>query len=309
MVNIDPLKCRIDYTKRGLSLGSCFASELTLKLRRLFLPVTVNPFGTLYNPLSVADAIIRLASGEQFSEDDLCFDGELWHSFSHHHSFNSTDKIQMLETINSAFKQGVEALQKADYVIITLGTTRIFRHIDSNRTVANCHKFPATFFVQERLDVKQTVEPLEQIFNTILADKSVILSVSPIRYYNYGLADNSLNKAIIRMAVEELCKRCPNVEYFPAYEIMIDELRDYHYYKPDTVHPTDRAVEYIARRFLDATMDTETLDLVTKVKNIVIAMEYKPIDPTTEDFARFRSDIRLRIEEFRKSHPEVDFLM
>jgi len=268
LVNIAPLKCRIDYSKRGLSLGSCFAYEVASRLNKMRLPqITVNPFGMLYNPISISGAIERLASGVHFSESDLCFDGELWHSFAHHHSFSSANPKQMLEAINTTFDEGVEALQKADYVIITFATTWIFRHIGSNRIVANCHTFPETDFVQERLNVKQITETFERIFNAILAGKQVILTINPIMDLQNGLIENSLCKAILRVAIAELCEKCPNVEYFPAYEIMVDELRDYSFYKSDMIHPNLQAVDHIVRRFVDVAMDTEIREVAMILKN------------------------------------------
>jgi len=307
-VDISPLKCRIDYAKAGLSIGSCFAQEVAMRLRRLRLPIAVNPFGVLYNPLSVADAIERLAGGEHFTEADLCFDGELWHSFAHHGSFSSTEVKRTLEMINSALDEGGEMLRRADYMIITLGTAWIFRHIDSGRRVANCHKFPAKNFVRERLSVGQTVENLENIFRAVLPNMRIILSVSPIRHIKDGLAENSLSKAVLRVAAAELCERCPNVEYFPAYEIMMDELRDYRFYKTDMLHPSEQAVDYIAERFMQAAMESDTHRLISKVEKIVTAMEHRPINPDTEAYARFRSEIETKIEELGKSHPEIVFL-
>jgi lysophospholipase L1-like esterase len=261
----------------------------------------------LYNPLSVAGAIERLAGREHFTKVDLCSDGELWHSFAHHGSFSSRDAGQMLETINAVLDEGVEALQKADYMIITFGTAWVFRHIDSGMTVANCHKFPAKDFVRERLEVRQIVESFEKIFRTVLSEKRVVLSVSPIRHIKDGLAENSLSKAVLRVAVAELCERCPNVEYFPAYEIMMDELRDYRFYKADMIHPSEQAVGYIAERFMDATVDQDTRELVSKVEKIVTALEHRPMNSETETYTRFHSELETKIEALEKSHPEIVF--
>jgi len=304
-VNISPLKYKIDSTKRGLSIGSCFAQRVALRLRRLYLSIAINPFGVLYNPQSVADTIERLVGGEPFTEADLCFDGELWHSFAHHGSFSSPSLKRTLNMINTALDDGAEMLRRADYVIITFGTAWVFRHICSGMTVANCHKFPASDFVRERLNVEQMVETFEYIFRTVLSDKRVILSVSPIRHIKDGLAENSLSKAVLRVAAAELCERCPNVEYFPAYEIMLDELRDYRFYKTDMLHPSEQAVDHIAERFMQAAVEHDTRELISKVEKIVTALEHRPMNPDTEAYARFRSEIETKIEELRKSHPEI----
>ncbi len=242
---------QIDYRSGVVSVGSCFAQNMADKLIKAGFRVEANPFGVLFNPISVADCIERVAAAMPFVEEDFVSDGRRWFCYSLHGSFAGSNKAECVERANRAVERANRALVEADLVILTLGTAMVYQLEDlcATRVVANCHKQPAHLFTRRRLSVEEVVNALSSVVGGVLADKRVILTVSPVRHIGDGLAENSLSKAILRVACAELCERFGNCHYFPAYEILMDDLRDYRFYADDLCHPSAQAVEYLWRKF------------------------------------------------------------
>ncbi len=329
-VNLKPFRWKIDYSMNGLSIGSCFAENIAAKLRMAKFPIVSNPFGVLYNPYTVADTIDALNRARVFTEEDLVREGDLWSCFSFHGSFSSTDKERALEAMNNAVAQGREALAKADYVILTFGTAwvyelnpdygakdddgenlimrakRIVREMARPRIVANCHKFPAKAFSRRRLSVGEIVDIYSILFDTVLRDKLVLLSVSPVRHIKDGLEENNLSKSTLLLAAAELAAKYENVNYFPAFEIVNDELRDYRFYKEDMVHPSDQAVEYVWDIFGEALFTKKTAETVEEVRHIVMAAAHRPLNPESASYRRFLRSMLRKAEALQKKHPTID---
>ena len=269
---VDTGKSRIgiSYKDRIMILGSCFADNVGRKMADLGFNVCVNPFGTLYNPVSVSNSVQRLECGIQFSEDDCIRMGsgsDLICSFSHHTSFARETADEFLENANARLAEAMEFYRNCNKVIITLGTSWCFRHIGTGRIVSNCLKRDAKEFVRLKLDISAEVGILQQIIRKA-PEKSFIMTVSPIRHLKDGAHGNQLSKAALLLAEDELCGMFPGrCEYFPAYEIIMDELRDYRFYAEDMTHPSDQAVNYIWERFCDfALPDSERPLLAEKEK-------------------------------------------
>ena len=258
-------KCRvgISYDDKIMMLGSCFSDNIGKRLSELGFDVCVNPFGTLYNPASIASAVSRLVNGEHFTEKDCVEIGagcERVCSFSHHTSFSGTDAKEFLTKANDALVKASLFFRECNKVIITLGTSWCFRHLERDFIVSNCLKRPAAEFRRERLRVQETADTLQRIID-LCADraaedpefvsKEFIFTVSPIRHFKDGAHGNQISKSTLLLGIEEVVANAENsADYFPAYEIVMDELRDYRFYAEDMCHPSAQAVDYIRERFL-----------------------------------------------------------
>ena len=258
-IEVVPFERRIDHTRRGFSVGSCFAASIAGRLARCKFPLTGNPTGVLYNPFSIAD---------------------------------------LLEV-------GGPELAEADYVLVTFGTAWVYE--EGGRVVANCEKRPAHLFTRRRLSVEEIVERFDGLMQNALSGKQVIFTVSPIRHLKDGFEENSLSKAVLRLAIAEIVARHPAAaQYFPAFEILNDDLRDYRFYGPDLAHPSAEAVEYIWEKFSAAAFGPETLKLLPQIEKIVRAMEHRPFSPDGEEYATFRRTMLGHAREFAALHPEID---
>lgn len=285
-LDIAPYDWQIDHTTRIFSIGSCFADNVAARLSGGGFRVEANPFGVMFNPASVAATIERLASGKPFCDSDFCTDGARYFCYSLHGAFSSTSLAESLTKANRALVVGAEALASADLVIITLGTAWIYER--EGRVVANCHKQPAAQFTRRKLSVAEVVEQIAPLMSGVLRGKRILFTVSPVRHLKDGFAENSLSKATLRVAIDELCRRYPDsCHYFPAYELLNDDLRDYRYYADDMVHPSSVAVEYVWRKFAAATMDAETLEGVAAAERYGRMVAHRITDPTSPETLRF----------------------
>lgn len=249
-------KVRISYKDKILLIGSCFSENIGHELANLGFDVCVNPFGTLYNPQSILNAIERMAFGEPFTQEECTFIGagsEKICSFSHHTSFSRESVDDFLKNANESLKKAAEFYKDCNKVMITLGTSWCFRHIASGKIVSNCLKHPAKEFSRERLSVAEVSEILKRIItfeNEGFQKKEFIFTVSPIRHFKDGAHGNQISKSTLLLGIEDILS-LPGTDYFPSYEIMMDELRDYRFYAEDMCHPTTQAIGYIKERFLN----------------------------------------------------------
>ena len=256
IVEIKPSEWQIGYEDRILMLGSCFADEMGEQMHRRGLHVTSNPFGTLYNPLSIAQAI-NLQISESSNLPMINHDG-LWHSMAHHGAFSRPNKEDAEQAVRGSIEAMQNALAEATVVIVTFGSAWVYEM--EGRIVANCHKMPESRFTRRRLSVDEIVGAWRPIVDRY-PDKRWLFTVSPIRHIRDGLHENQLSKATLLMAVEQLASlegRSGGVSYFPSYEIVLDELRDYRFYADDLVHPSALAVNYIWERFTEVFCTPQT---------------------------------------------------
>ncbi|MBR2325949.1 MAG: GSCFA domain-containing protein [Alistipes sp.] len=300
-ISLQPLAEGIDHSAKIFALGSCFAESISERLRRAKFSVTTNPFGVLFNPLSIASAIDRLADTRAFAVCDIREGKEGFFSFDAHSSLDGKTQTEIFANLNQAVAQGSKALHDAEWVIITFGTAWVYER--EGKVVANCHKQPSQEFVRRRLSVEEIVERYRPLFEGILRDKKVILTVSPVRHVGDGLQENSVSKAILRLAVEQLCEQFDNAHYFPSFEILIDDLRDYRYYADDLAHPSKMAVEYVWERFCEYALTDKARALLPKIEQIVVAAEHHPFNPESDAHRTF---CRKMIHQ-AQSIAEVDF--
>ena len=255
IVDIKPSTWKIGYEDRILMVGSCFSDEIGEQMQQRYLNVSCNPFGTLYNPLSIAQALTMTEMPELVEHEGL------WHSMAHHGSFSRANKNEAIEAVRASIDTMQKAIEEATIVIVTFGTSWVYEK--DGTIVGNCHKLPESCFTRRRLSVEEIVEAWKPILERY-SDKKWLFTVSPIRHIKDGLHENQLSKATLLQAVEELKNReyrlqnTDRISYFPSYEIMLDELRDYRFYADDLVHPSSLAVNYIWERFVDTFCTNQT---------------------------------------------------
>ena len=300
-IEVAPLVEGLEYGAKIFALGSCFAENISERLRRAKFSIESNPFGVLFNPFSIANAIERLDDARTFAVCDVKGVGECFYSFDAHSSLDGKTQTEAFGNLNRAVAQGSKALHDAEWVILTFGTAWVYEH--EGRVVANCHKQPASQFERRRLSVEEIVERYSRILAGVLRDKRVILTVSPVRHIGDGLQENSVSKATLRLAVEELVTKFENVCYFPSYEILIDDLRDYRYYADDLAHPSKMAVEYVWECFCEAVLADDAKAKLPLVEQIVATAEHRPFNPESEAHKAFCRKMLAKAE----SMPEVDF--
>lgn len=297
---------QIDYSQRGLMLGSCFVENIGSKMAAIKLPVEINPLGIIYNPASLAQTIERLSLGKLVDEDELFFDGQLWRHYDFHSRFCNADKATALSLMNSAIVQGHKALTASHYVILTLGTARIYSLKSNGKVVCNCHKTPQKEFTSERLSVEQATELILSVIEKYLSGKQVFITVSPIRHTKDGFEENSRSKATLLLAAEKICQASGAI-YFPAYEIMMDDLRDYRFYSSDMVHPCTVAVDYIWEKFSQAALSKEAIETAAKVTKVMQALSHRPFNPDTDAHRAFVERTRAQAAELEQQFANIVF--
>ena len=302
-IEIAPLVEGLEHDAKIFALGSCFAENISERLAKAKFSVTTNPFGVLFNPLSIANAIERLDDTRSFGVCDIREGREGFFSFDAHSSLDGKTHTEIFANLNKAVAQGSKALHEADWVILTFGTAWVYER--EGKVVANCHKQPAKEFERRRLSVEEIVERYKTLFEGVLRDKKVVLTVSPVRHVGDGLQENSVSKAILRLAVEELVAKYENAHYFPSYEILIDDLRDYRYYADDLAHPSKMAVDYVWERFCEYALMDKARELLPKIEQIVSAAEHRPFNPESDAHRAFCRKMLAKAEEM----PEIDFAL
>lgn len=321
--DIAPLCDPLGYEHRGVSVGSCFADNISRKLKDAKFRITSNPFGVLYNPASAAGCIGRLAEGRPFTKKELAGNGGLWCSLSAHGSFSSPDAGKTLDSLNKALTEGAEALKGAGYIIITWGTSWIYELAPDftaenaeggvfscrdweRRAVANCHKFPQTAFTRRRMSADEIVSEYRALFKGVLSGKRVILTVSPVRHLKDGLHGNNLSKAVLLLAAEKLTAEFPNVHYFPSFEIVNDELRDYRFYDTDMAHPSQTAVDYIWECFRKNILSPEAQKAIPEMEKITAAANHRPFNTGTDPHKEFLRSAYEKAVSLQSRYPGAD---
>lgn len=273
-------KVGVSLNDKIVILGSCFADNMGQKMVDLGFDVCLNPFGTLYNPVSVCNSVARLTSGIPFSKDECVQMGAgagLVCSFSHHTSFARRTEDEFLQVANASLKEASLRWKAASKVIITLGTAWIYEYTRSGETVSNCLKIEAKEFTRRRLSVRETATLLMNMIARHL-EKEFMFTVSPIRHFKDGAHGNQISKSTLLLALDEVLAKFPErCEYFPAYEIVLDELRDYRFYAADMIHPSDQAVDYLWSRFVRFAMPESELPALDARRRELLRAQHRPI--------------------------------
>lgn len=306
---LQPSDAQLRHSDKVMVLGSCFSENIGSFLIEGGFRVSLNPFGVLYNPASVGTALLRMWRNEPFRQEELVEHDGFFHSFSHHGSFSGTDPKKTLEKMNASFHRSVQDLSQATWLMITFGTAWVYALPSSDQIVANCHKFPENCFLRRRLSVDEVVCFYTDLLDVLFQAKpnlNVLFTVSPIRHVKDGFHENTLSKSVLHLAVAELCACFEQVFYFPAYELLTDDLRDYRFYADDMVHPSLMAQQYIRDRFSEIFFHRQTGEVVRQVRQIRKAAEHRPFHPNSEAYKRFAKKNIAAIELLSAMVPELD---
>lgn len=289
----------LEIDDRVFSIGSCFASEISDLLKTGQIQTLNNPFGTIFNPFSINQAVKRLYHSEFYAEDDLIKFNEEVISLDHHSKFNSRFVHQTLEKINAEIELGNRFLQETNWVIITYGTSFVYEFLPKKKLVANCHKIPGKYFEKRlltHLEITDSVYETVTLLKDICKENvQILFTVSPVRHTKDGMVENNLSKAKLIAAIHEILPQFENCHYLPVYEILMDDLRDYRFYKEDLIHPSRQAVQYIWEKFGSAYFSDETMDFVEENFKIAKALEHKSADEKSPKHQEFLSTIEKRI--------------
>lgn len=310
VVDIPVFSWQTGYSKKNMFLGSCFTENIGNRMKGLKYHVDINPFGILYNPGSVASGLHILLDNKEITSEDLIEKGGLWHSFYHHGRFSSHNQITTLESINSRIKSSSEFLKEANFLFITFGTSWVYRYKKTGQFVSNCHKIPAKEFDRVRMSVDEIVQEYNDLFieiKKINPSLKVIFTVSPIRHWKDGAIENQRSKSVLLLVIDKLMKEFGEefCAYFPAYEIVMDELRDYRFYAEDMIHLTDVAVNHVWERFGLSLIDAESREISKRVNNIVQAFNHKPLHPKSTEYSKFLDQIVKQVNQFITEFPNI----
>ncbi len=301
---------QLDYQHNLLFLGSCFSDNIASNLIESAFKVESNPFGVLYNPISIKNALNSLMQQSVYQEKDLFYHKGLYHSFEHHSRFSKTDVQQTLANINQSLSQARAFFSKTNYLFITFGSAYVYEHIEEHKIVSNCHKLPAKSFKHYLLSPQEIVKQykaLIQKINDALPQIKIVFTVSPVRYIKDSFRDNQLSKSYLHYSIAELEKAFDNVFYYPAYEIIIDDLRDYRFFKEDLIHPNNQAINYVYEHFRKCFFSEQTIQIEQKVLKLRQAFKHKPFNPETKEHQAFLQKSQEKLNQLLSTYPNLQW--
>ena len=308
-VKLPEKECRIFHDGGLMLWGSCFAENIGRYLCEGKFLCDVNPFGVLYNPLSILKAMRLLLQGKTYAESDLRFGNGQWYSLMHHSSFSSSDPAECLSLINGRMGRGSANLKNARWLIFTWGSAWVYEWKETGEVVGNCHKLPDKYFHRRLLEVDEITENYRNLFaelHRVNPDVQLLFTVSPVRHAKDGFHGNQVSKATLLLAIDKLCAEFPFCHYFPSYELMMDELRDYRFYADDMLHPSPLAVEYIWKCFCRCYFDEGTMHFLKEWNAIRKGLEHRPFDADGEAYQCFIGQILLKIESLKEKFPYLE---
>ena len=299
----------IDYNSKVLLLGSCFSENIGNQFKYFKFQSIQNPFGILFHPKAIEHILLNAVNEKEYSGRDLIVQNELFHSFDAHSSLSADNENAVLNNLNFGIKTLKKELKKASHIIITLGTSWVYRYIETNEIVANCHKIPQKEFLKELLSVDEIKKSLDAIYSIIKSENAnahLIFTVSPVRHLKNGFVENMQSKAHLITAIHPLLKQ-KDVSYFSAYEIMMDELRDYRFYGEDMIHPNNTAIRYIWERFTTTWFSEETLESMSEIETIQKGIAHKPFNKNSVQHQQFLKQLASKKQKVMKELPFIKF--
>lgn len=301
----------MDFNSRIFLTGSCFVENIGEKLDYYKIRNFRNPFGILYHPAAIEKLITKSVNRERYTSSDIFYYNERWHCFDAHSELSDASESSLLNKLNSNLQETFEYLKDATHVVITLGTSWVYRNINSDKTVANCHKLPQKNFSKEITGVDELGIILKNIISAIKKinpEAGIIFTVSPVRHIKDGIIENQRSKAHLIVALQNILEEgFEFLNYFPAYEIMNDDLRDYRFYGKDLLHPTPVAVEYIWEKFIKAGFSSKTFEYFKEVEAIQKGLSHKAFNPEAESYKKFKASLNKRIMNLQKKAPFIQF--
>ena len=308
-IPIEKFSKPITYDSNILSLGSCFADNMDEKFHYYKFSTVTNPFGIIFNPISLERIVHRIVNQVAFTENDIFFHNEAWHCFEVHSELSHPNKDEFLKQLNSILVTVHDQMRSLTHCIITLGTAWVYRNNALDKIVANCHKVPQNQFTKELLlvaAIQKSIENIVTLVQQINKEVQFIFTVSPVRHSKDGFVENNVSKAHLLSAVYT-CKASLNIAYFPSYEIVLDELRDYRFYAEDMLHPNAIAIQYIWQRFKETVIDATVYEIMDEVATIQKALAHKPFNPLSANHVNFVNTTQQKISNLQKKLPSVQF--
>ncbi|PIF33192.1 GSCFA family protein [Flavobacterium sp. 9] len=303
----------IDYNSKVLSFGSCFAENMAEKFDYFKFQNTTNPFGIIFNPVSIEKIISRIIKEEFYTEKDVFFYNERWHSYEVHSDLSNSDREELLETLNKAITETSKQLKEASHIIITYGTSWIYRNIESDQIVANCHKVPQKQFIKELLPVEviqKSIQNTIDLIQVLNPNVNFVFTVSPVRHIKDGFAENQLSKSHLFAGLHHNLQSKINnlkLEYFPSYEIMMDELRDYRFYAEDMLHPNQVAIDYIWHKFSENYISENSILTMQEVEEIQKSLRHRSFNPESEQHQKFLAKLQQKIKIIEDKWSHIKF--
>jgi hypothetical protein len=308
-VKIPPSEYRISHESGILFMGSCFTENIGSLMQELGFRVDLNPFGVNYNPSSLSRNLWALLNGKKYTKKELHEANGRWFSFDHHSQFSDSAPEVCLSNINERIQSSGDRLSGTSYLLITWGTAWVYILKETATVVSNCHKLPSDKFSRHLLSVNQVVDTYTKLFarlRTQVPELKIILTVSPVRHWKDGPVLNTVSKSTLLLAAHRLNEMFSYCEYFPAYEIAMDDLRDYRFYGDDLVHPNQQMIRYIWEKFSDSYFDEKTSKLAGEIGKLNAARDHRPFDPASQQYLQFCKKQLEKIQRLEKDNPGLD---
>ncbi len=301
----------IDYSSKLVSFGSCFAENMGDKFDYFKFSTLTNPFGIIFNPNSLEKIILRSIHKKYFTENDIFYYNEAWHCYEVHSELSNPDKEEFLTSLNQLIDTTNVHTEKLTHCLIALGTSWVYKHIESDEIVANCHKVPQKYFVKKLLSVSEIEASINNIISEIQSinpNAKFIFTVSPVRHIKDGFVENSVSKAHLITAIYNILSVSTfAAAYFPSYEIMMDELRDYRFYAEDMLHPNQTAIDYIWMKFSENYINETEFETMQHVSEIQKSLNHRPFNPNSESYLKFQDNLKQKINTIVAKYPEMKF--
>ncbi|KGL61949.1 GSCFA domain-containing protein [Polaribacter sp. Hel1_85] len=300
----------IDYNSKILLLGSCFSENIGDKLNYYKFQTFQNPFGILFHPKAIEKLITNAINEKEYNVNDIVFQNERWHSFDAHSNLSTSNEKLFLKKLNTTISLTKRKLKEASHIIITLGTSWVYRFIETDMIVANCHKIPQKKFLKELLSVDEITETLEAIISLIKSvnkDVNVLFTVSPVRHLKDGFIENTHSKSHLISAIHNVINQKKNTFYFPSYEIMMDELRDYRFYSEDMIHPNKTAINYIWEKFINTWFTENSKSTMNEIEVIQKGIAHRPFNENSEQHQQFLKNLEVKKEKLKKEFSFISF--
>ena len=309
-VNPPKAPVAVEHTHRLLLMGSCFATDIGQRLAQSKFRVLQNPFGILFNPFSIVNALSRICSKRHYRKADLVQVDDKWVSLDHHGDFSGASPEEVLSGINTSIDRAHEFLRSARVLFITSGTAWTYHHVARQQTVANCHKLPNKEFEKRLLgyqDVHLTLRHIPQLLERVNPDLNIVFTISPVRHWKDGASENQRSKSLLVAATHAVVDEFDQCHYFPSYELLMDDLRDYRFYKADMLHPSEQAIDYVWEKFGNSFFSQKTKHIIRDVYPLIQAVSHRPVDPESNSFQRFAKKQLEVIRSLEGAYPELDF--
>ena len=308
-VDLPEYPFRLDHRAPVVMMGSCFTENIGKKLERYLFPACINPFGVTYNPLSVKKNLEALMEREEYVQEDLRLYNDQWFSFDHHTGFSSPERKETLDQINHSFRTAKKELAKAGILILSWGTSWVYRYQETGQVVCNCHKIPAKEFTRTKLSTMEIIKAYEELLPKLYRFNSglkVLYTVSPIRHWKDGAHGNQLSKASLLLAGNSLQEKFPGqFSYFPSYEIVMDELRDYRFYAEDMLHTSEQTTDYIWEKFRKVLISKSSEEMIRDLEPFLKLIEHKPLNKSAEAYRKLEIQKKEKLENLRVKYPEL----